>query len=80
MNNMQARDSAILTHLLSGRTLTQGEAVALGYGPQPIAATIFRLRDAGHNITMVLKRDIHGIRYAEYALIKRNRFGDKVAA
>lgn len=73
------RSKAILDHLLSGRSLTQGEAVALGYGPQPIAATIFKLRADGHNIITRNKRDIHNVRYAEYALVVRNRFGEKVA-
>lgn len=73
------RPSVILNHLLAGRSLTQGEAVALGFGPQPIAAVIFKLRAEGHMITTAYKVDSFGVRYAEYALLKRNRFGEKVA-
>lgn len=76
-----ARDKHILSHLLSGRTLTQGESVALGYGPQPIAASVFRLKRLwGHNIEKTMKADIHGTRYAEYRLVTRNRFGERVSA
>lgn len=77
---MRDRNHAILNHLLTGRSLTQGEAVALGYGPQPIAATIYSLRGDGHSIITRFKRDLHGVRYAEYALVKRNTFGDRVSA
>jgi hypothetical protein len=65
------RAETILKHLTSGRTLTQGEAVLLGYGPN-IARPIFSLRRAGHDVVTTIKKDILGNSYAEYSLVRRN--------
>ena len=55
---MNDRTASILRVLLTGRSITQGEAVALGFGPQPIARSIHELREVGHDIVTVRKRDI----------------------
>ena len=73
------RADVILRHFLSGRTLTQGEATLLGYGPN-IARPILTLRRRGHNIVTRTKQDIYGNRYAEYSLVERNRNGVRKAA
>lgn len=64
------RKQQIINHLTSGRTLTQGEAIVLGYGTR-LAARIKDLRTEGHKIVTSMKFDIHGIPYAEYRLIER---------
>ena len=65
-----SRKQRILNHLLTGRSLTQGEAIVLGYGLR-LAARINELKAAGHRIRTVLKYDINGIQYAEYSLVTR---------
>lgn len=67
---VQTRKQQVLTHLLSGRTLTQGEATVLGYGTR-LAARVRDLRRDGHKIVTTNKFDIHGIPYGEYRLISR---------
>lgn len=73
------RIDQVLAHLLSGKTLTQGEGILLGYGTR-IAVSINRLRERGHSITTKMKEDIHGYPYAEYSLVTRNRHGDRKRA
>ncbi len=65
----------VLAFLTSGKTLTQGEALLLGFGTR-LASHIDRLRKRGHKINMVLKRDINGRTYGEYSLATRDRFGN----
>jgi Helix-turn-helix domain len=69
------RNDQVLSHLLSGRTITQGEAIVLGYGTR-LASTVHRLRGKGHNIVTAMKEDLNGIEYAEYSLVKRDRYGN----
>ncbi|CAB4139292.1 Helix-turn-helix domain containing protein [uncultured Caudovirales phage] len=66
--NRPTRKSQVLTHLLSGRTLTQGEATVLGYGTR-LAARVLDLKRDGHNIQTKMKFDIHGNPYGEYKLL-----------
>jgi hypothetical protein len=68
------RNDQVLSHLLSGRTITQGEAIVLGYGTR-LASTIHRLRGKGHNIVTAMKEDLSGIEYAEYSLVQRKHSG-----
>jgi hypothetical protein len=70
MTKTVTRKQQIISHLTSGRTLTQGEAIVLGYGTR-LAARIKDLRNEGHKIVTSMKFDIHGIPYAEYRLIER---------
>lgn len=73
------RYDQVLNHLTSGRTLTQGEALVLGYGTR-LAATIHALKKRGHNIVTTMKEDLNGYPYAEYSLVTRNsRNGNRKA-
>lgn len=67
-----SRQLLVLNHLLTGRSLTQGEAILLGYGTR-LAAKIHRLRGEGYKIRTVVKHDINGIPYAEYRLVTARR-------
>lgn len=73
------RCQQLLTFLLSGRSITQGEAIIIGFGTR-LAATVHDLRGLGHDVKTVMKEDIHGNPYAEYRLVTRNRNGDRKAA
>jgi hypothetical protein len=74
------RYDQVLNHLLSGRSITQGEATVLGYGTR-LAATIHDLKKRGHTIVTTMKEDLHGNPYAEYSLVLRNsRNGNRKAA
>lgn len=72
---MTPRLKAVLDHLLRGLTLTQGEAMILGYGTR-LSDFIHRLRARGHDIRLTMKEDIHGRPYGEYRLVTRNRNGE----
>lgn len=76
---MLTRYDQVLNHLTSGRSLTQGEAITLGYGTR-LAATIHDLKKRGHKIETVSKRDLKGIPYAEYQLRTTKRNGDRRTA
>ena len=67
-----SRQQLVLNHLLTGRSLTQGEAIILGYGTR-LAAKIHRLKGKGYKIRAVMKYDINGIPYAEYSLVTTRR-------
>lgn len=73
------RYEQVLNHLTSGRSLTQGEALVLGYGTR-LAATVHALKKRGHNIVTTMKEDLHGYPYAEYSLVIRGRNGNRKAA
>lgn len=76
----RTRLAQVLSHLLAGKSITQGEAIVLGYGTR-LAASIHDLRKQGHRIEMKIKHDLHGYPYAEYALVTRNsRNGNRKAA
>ena len=57
-------------HFLSGRSLTQLEAIGL-YGAFRLAARIHDLKAEGFKFDTTIKRDPLGNPYAEYALRKR---------
>lgn len=69
----------VLKHLLTGKTLTQGEGIILGYGTR-VAATVHTLRQRGHNIVTTMKEDLNGFTYAEYRLVTRRPNGNRKAA
>lgn len=71
-----SHEAQVLAHLLSGKTITPGEAILLGYGFR-LAVSVQRLREKGHNIITALKRDDHGNPYGEYSLVKRGRDGQR---
>lgn len=73
------RIAQVLRHLTSGKSLTQGEAIILGYGTR-LAAHIHDLRGKGHTIVTTMKEDLHGFPYAEYRLVTRRANGNRKAA
>ncbi len=73
------RCDQLLRFLTTGRTITQGEAIVLGFGTR-LAATVHDLRAAGHNVVTSMKEDCHGNPYAEYRLVTRKANGDRKAA
>lgn len=73
------RCDQLLRFLTTGRTITQGEAIVLGFGTR-LAATVHDLRGAGHNVVTTMKEDCHGNSYAEYRLVTRKGNGDRKAA
>ncbi len=73
-----SRLDQVLTHLLSGKSLTQGEGIVLGYGTR-VAASVHALRDRGHNIVTTMKEDLKGFPYAEYRLVTRRANGNRKA-
>ncbi len=64
---MPTKISRIKAHLISGRTLTQREALGL-YGAFRLAARIHDLKAAGMKIDTMMKEDPNGNPYAEYKL------------
>ena len=67
----RTRYDQVLNHLLSGHSLTQGEAIMLGFGTR-LAATVYTLKKRGHNIVTKMKTDSNGYDYADYSLVTRN--------
>lgn len=66
------KTNRVLNHLLSGKTITAGEAVIL-FSLFRLASVIHDLREAGHNITTTMKEDVNGTPYAEYKLVQKKR-------
>lgn len=62
----------IRKHLLSGQSITAGEAL-LVYGCFRLAARIRELREDGVLIDAVMKRDANGKHYANYRLSSSKR-------
>ena len=75
----KTRLEQVLAHLITGKSLTQGEAIVLGYGTR-LAATVHDLRGKGHTIVTTMKEDIHGAPYAEYRLVTRRANGNRKVA
>lgn len=74
------RCDQLLKFLLTGRTITQGEAIVLGFGTR-LAATVHDLKKRGHVIVTNMKEDHSGNPYAEYSLVSRRQTsGKRVAA
>jgi hypothetical protein len=74
-----SKKAGVLALLLQGKSITQAEALVLGFGTR-LADLIHRLKKDGHNIVCDLKEDIHGTTYGSYRLVTRNRFGDRKKA
>jgi hypothetical protein len=64
---MESQKKQILTHLLSGKSITPMEALT-SFGSFRLAARIFELRDDGHEIKTVMNRTPSGKPYAVYTL------------
>jgi hypothetical protein len=60
------------THFLSGRSLTQLEAIGL-YGAFRLAARVHELKADGMKIETKMKEDPNGSPYAEYSLSTKKR-------
>lgn len=69
----------VLDHLLAGKSLTPMKARQV-YRIERLAARIFELKKAGHNIITTIRVDEAGKEYAEYRILTRDRFGRKKAA
>ncbi|WP_448955704.1 helix-turn-helix domain-containing protein [Labrys neptuniae] len=70
------RCDQVLGFLLAGKSLTQGEAIVLGFGTR-LAATVHTLKGRGHTIITTMKEDSFGHPYAEYSLVKRSASGKR---
>lgn len=60
----------ILAHLESGKSITNNEAMLVYHIPR-LSDCIFKLRNAGHKITMEMRKDEVGGKYARYTLDKK---------
>ena len=59
----------ILAHLLTGKTLTNNESM-LVYHVSRLSDVVLKLRRAGYDISMTMKVDGIGGKYASYKLVK----------
>lgn len=59
----------VLAHLETGKTITNNEAM-LVYHVSRLSDVVFKLRNAGYPITMTMKVDGVGGKYASYRLVK----------
>lgn len=73
------KKAGVLALLVSGKSITQAEALVLGFGTR-LADLIHRLKADGHDIVCDLKEDMHGTKYGSYRLVVRDRFGNRKAA
>lgn len=64
---MTTKIERIRQHFLSGRSLTQLEAIGL-YGAFRLAARVHELKADGMKIVTKMKEDPNGSPYAEYSL------------
>lgn len=64
---MTTKIERIRQHFLSGRSLTQLEALGL-YGAFRLAARVHELKASGMKIDTKMKEDPNGSPYAEYSL------------
>lgn len=74
-----SQNQTVLDHLLAGKTLTPAKARQV-YQIERLAARVFDLKKAGHNIITTVREDERGREYAEYRIQTRDRFGKKKAA
>lgn len=70
MNVQETQIEQVLLHLLSGRTITQLEALRL-YGSFRLSSIIFRLRDQGYDIRTEMVTIRKGTRVARYSLAEK---------
>lgn len=71
--DLNSQVGRILAHLVAGNSITPLQAFGV-FGTFRLAARIKELRDAGHKIKTVIKRDPNGRPYAEYSLRNAGRF------
>lgn len=62
-----SQSSRILAHLLSGKSITNGEC-RLVYGDWRLSDIIFKIREAGFEVNTTIKEDAVGHKYASYTL------------
>jgi hypothetical protein len=74
----RSQNDRVLCHLLAGNSITQLQALGL-YGIFRLAARVKVLRDRGHKIETINKRDPNGKTYAEYRLRQTGRNGERRA-
>ena len=72
------KKASVLALLIQGNSVTQAEALVLGFGAR-LVDLIHRLKKDGQNIVCAQK-DINGTTYGQYRLVVRNRFGNPKAA
>ena len=68
MTEIQRQRDVILAHLRSGQPITSLEALR-DYGCIRLAARIFEIREAGHNIVSQMVQVDNGKCVAEYRLV-----------
>jgi Helix-turn-helix domain len=64
---LMSQNNIVLKHLKAGNSLSQLEALGV-FRIYRLASRINDLRDAGHDIQSIVKKDATGKRYAEYRL------------
>lgn len=74
-----SQNDMLLKHLTTGKTITRIQADHL-YRIASLTRRVCDLKAAGHNITATTKIDPTGRQYVEYALVTRDRFGNRKAA
>lgn len=62
----------ILAHLLTGKTITPLESTMVYHIPR-LSDCIFKIRNAGYDVTMTLKADEVGGKYASYKLVSKKK-------
>jgi hypothetical protein len=65
---LSAQCRKILAHLLTGKTITNNESM-LVYHVSRLSDVVFKLRNAGYDISMTMKVDGVGGKYASYKLV-----------
>ena len=69
---VMSHESAILTHLKSGRPITALDALRM-YGCMRLAARVYDLRDSGHDVIARTRHLKNGKKVAEYVLINQRK-------
>lgn len=64
---LPAQAKTILRHLEKGKTITPLESLMV-YGISSLAYCIYRIREAGHDVEMVLCKDERQHGYGKYSL------------
>lgn len=58
----------ILAHLKDGKTITNNESMLVYHVPR-LSDVIFKLREAGYDVSTSMKEDAVGGKYASYKLV-----------
>ena len=65
----KTQNGLILKHLQRRKSISPVEAM-ISYGVMRLASRIHELRQAGHHIITIMKRDEAGHAYARYSLVR----------